>query len=138
MLATTALRSRTWADTQPQDAPVRRHHPLTGTYVPGTRTSLERRCGGGGSGFVYQAIDQRTGKTLAVKVLREDKLDRHDAMLREIQILREVHSPWVVRFERSGVLPDGRPWFAMEYLDGRSLSGVLASRRIVEVSRVID
>ena len=43
---------------------------------------------------------------------------------REIEIVRQLDHPNIVRFFDSGVC-DGRPWFAMEYVAGPSFDAVL-------------
>ena len=46
---------------------------------------------------------------------------------REIEIVRRLDHPNIVRFFDSG-LHDGRPWFAMEYIAGPSFDAVLEER----------
>ncbi|CAN5692816.1 hypothetical protein BH11MYX3_BH11MYX3_32680 [soil metagenome] len=47
-------------------------------------------------------------------------------VLREACILEALQHPGVVRVYESGVLPDRRPWFARELIEGSSLAGTLA------------
>jgi len=85
---------------------------------------VETVVGIGGMGWVYRASHALTGQRVALKVLREDQLelDRSiDRMMREASILASVSHPGMPRFFECGVLGDGRPWIAMELIDGISL-----------------
>jgi eukaryotic-like serine/threonine-protein kinase len=86
---------------------------------------VERLLGMGGMGWVYRARHELTARSVALKILREDQLayDRSiDRMMREASILASVSHPGIPRFFECGVLDDGRPWIAMELLDGASLT----------------
>ncbi len=48
------------------------------------------------------------------------------AVLREACILEALQHAGVVRVYESGLLPDRRPWFARELIEGSSLAGALA------------
>ncbi|HEX4474558.1 MAG TPA: protein kinase, partial [Polyangiaceae bacterium] len=75
--------------------------------------------GRGGNGIVYRAADE-AGRDVAVKtVIGATDLER--AYLRsEIHALRRIDHPGVVRIFDDGI-QDGRPWFAMERLQGETL-----------------
>ena len=69
-------------------------------------------------------------RVAAVKVLAAELAAEQGFVLRferEIDILRRLDHPHIVRFFESGV-SDGRPWFAMEYVDGPSFDAVLEQR----------
>jgi serine/threonine-protein kinase len=62
---------------------------------------------------------------VALKVLREDQLRQEraiDRMMREAAILATVSHGGVPQFYECGLLPDGRPWIAMELIAGTPLS----------------
>jgi serine/threonine protein kinase len=130
---------RTDEVTRPVDAPVVREHGLTGRLLMGTDLRLETRVGRGASAMVYRATRARGGAPLAVKVLHERSKDSvRQRFLREVEILRQIHSPWVVKVAGKGTLPDGRPWYAMEYVDGQSLARVLnATKGGTDPARVV-
>ncbi|MCA9709671.1 MAG: serine/threonine protein kinase [Myxococcales bacterium] len=130
-------RRRAWDETRPLSADARPPRMQADRCLPGTSIRLGPRLGGGGSGVIHRAIDRVTGRTLAVKLLREDRPDHADGLRQEAELLQHIDSPWVVRLHRSGTLPDGRPWLAMEMLEGQPLSRWLARRRRVELPRVI-
>lgn len=114
------------------------------TIRPGDRVSsyrIERMVGTGGMGWVYRAIHALDARVVALKVLREDQvvLDRAvDRMMREASILASVSHPGIPRFYECGLLDDGRPWIAMELVEGQSLqarmqSGVLCADEVIDV-----
>jgi len=47
---------------------------------------------------VYKALDKRDGKIVAIKVLEIDEQDTTD-LQREINILRECHSDYIVQYK---------------------------------------
>ncbi|MGE5346628.1 MAG: serine/threonine-protein kinase [Acidithiobacillales bacterium] len=103
------------------------------------RSSVERiahyrvlkRIGRGGMGIVYRAVDERDGRLVALKVIREsetsgdeDAAHAHEARIRfdrEAEILRSLLHVNVVAFYEIGE-EDGTPYLAMEYLDGVPLT----------------
>jgi len=90
-----------------------------------------KRIGRGGMGIVYQAVDERDERTVALKVIREaegpgDESKAHLAEARvrfdrEAAILKSLLHVNVVSFLEIGE-EDGTPWLAMEYLDGTPLT----------------
>jgi serine/threonine protein kinase len=86
---------------------------------------IERLVGMGGMGWVYRARHELTARSVALKILREDQLafDRSiDRMMREATILASVSHGGIPRFFECGMLDDGRPWIAMELVEGASLA----------------
>ena len=81
--------------------------------------------GRGGMGVVYRARDPRTGEGVAVKTVLWAGEGALAAIRREIIALQAIRHPGVVKILGEGVL-DGRPWYAMELLEGRSLRQRLA------------
>ena len=92
-----------------------------------------KRIGRGGMGIVYQAVDERDGRLVALKVIRDAETggaegDRHahEARVRfdrEAEILKSLLHVNVVAFDEIGE-EDGTPWLAMEYLDGVALTSL--------------
>lgn len=81
--------------------------------------------GAGGMGAVYRATHALTHRPVAVKVMREDQLTQEravDRMMREASILASVSHDGLPTFYECGILDDGRPWIAMELIEGYSLS----------------
>jgi formylglycine-generating enzyme required for sulfatase activity/serine/threonine protein kinase len=85
----------------------------------------------GGMGVVYRAGDPGIGRSLAVKVLREEYRERPEWVLRfvaEAQITGQLQHPGVPPVHERGCLPDGRPFFAMKLIQGRTLAELLKAR----------
>ena len=79
----------------------------------------------GGMGWVYRARHELTARCVALKILREDQLafDRSiDRMMREASIIASVSHAGIPKFFECGMLDDGRPWIAMELVEGISLA----------------
>lgn len=111
--------------TQLQVPSVERHEgPLrTGSMVSAYR--VERLVGSGGMGWVYRARHLLSDQLVALKVLREEQVRQEraiDRMMREAQILATVTHGGIPRFHECGLLEDGRPWIAMELIEGTPLS----------------
>ena len=102
----------------------RRSGPLrTGSLVSAYR--IERTLGTGGMGWVYRARHVLDDRTVALKVLRDDQIQQDralDRMMREAQILATVGHAGIPAFFECGLLDDGRPWIAMELVEGTPLS----------------
>lgn len=100
----------------------------TGVSAAG-RWRLQRELGSGGMGQVFYATreepasDQGASHYLqqaAVKVLWSHRANDESMarFFRERRILAALDHPGLARFLDGGFLADGRPWFAMEYVDG--------------------
>ncbi|WLW49983.1 serine/threonine-protein kinase [Streptomyces sp. YU58] len=93
------------------------------------RYRLERRLGSGAFGTVWLAHDDVLRAPVAVKVLADNwsaRLDVRERFLSEARMLRRAGSDRVVQVYDIGELPDGRPYFVMEYADGGTLADLLA------------
>ena len=101
---------------------------------PGTQLgywTITHRLGQGGMGAVYAATEADIGTTVAVKVLampdwrnpnlREEFEKAKERFLREARAASRLKHPNVIGIHAYDNLPDGRPFFVMEYLPGRSL-----------------
>src|SRR5687768_5241906 len=93
--------------------------------LPRTRVQIRGRLGEGGGGTVYRGVHIDLKRTLAIKVQQDARPDARDSFLAEARAAVKVDSPHVVEVVDYGELPDGRAWYAMEYLRGRSLARVL-------------
>ncbi|MFE9612240.1 serine/threonine-protein kinase [Streptomyces sp. NPDC006012] len=94
------------------------------------RYLLERRLGTGAFGTVWLAHDDQLDAPVAVKVLADNwshRLDVHDRFLSEARLLRRADSKRVVQVYDIGELPDGRPYFVMEYADAGTLADLTAA-----------
>jgi serine/threonine-protein kinase len=87
--------------------------------------------GRGGRGVVFRVSDPELKRPLAVKVLRLDLLGEADAerrFLEEAQVTGQLQHPGIVPVHAIGRLADGRPYFAMKLVQGRTLAPLLAER----------
>jgi len=112
---------------------------------------LGERLGAGGMGEVYCAERSDGGFTqrAAVKIVRAGMAtEAVVARFRlERQVLARLEHPAIARLLDGGVAPDGRPWFAMELVDGvpitdfaraRALDLEARLRLVVEVAHAVD
>jgi serine/threonine protein kinase len=104
--------------------------PPEGTF-PGYE--LLRELHRGGQGVVYQAIQKATRRKVAIKVLHPGPFSGSAGRTRferEVQVLGQLNHPNIVRLHDSGVTADGRCYYVMDYIPGRSLEEVIADRRL--------
>jgi len=85
---------------------------------------LVRQLGEGGMGAVYLARDPALKRDVAVKVLRPDLA--RDAVARtrferEAESVAAISHPNVINIYTVGQMPDGTPYFVMQFATGRSL-----------------
>ncbi len=92
--------------------------------LPGTRYRLVRELGRGAMGVVYEAFHVDIGRVVALKVLPGEHAtsarfsERLRAEARAIAKLRHEHLVTLYDF---GLSADGRPYYAMELLEGETL-----------------
>ncbi|HEY0178314.1 MAG TPA: serine/threonine-protein kinase [Dokdonella sp.] len=83
------------------------------------------RIGRGGMGVVYRGVRESDGfrHEVALKLIRRgfDFDDVQARFLRERRILSRLSHPNLARFVDGGVAPDGRPWFALDYVRGTTI-----------------
>jgi tetratricopeptide (TPR) repeat protein len=85
---------------------------------------IVRMLGEGGMGVVYLAERDDLGNMAAIKFLRDAWLSpaRRERFLAEQRTLAQLNHPSIARLYDANVLPDGTPWFAMEYVEGVPLT----------------
>jgi serine/threonine protein kinase len=100
--------------------------------------------GEGGMGTVFQVEHVALGRTYALKVLRSRVVERDPTaaqqFLREARTAARVRHLNIVDVFDFGHLPDGRPYFVMELLEGESLAdrvsrGALPPHEVVAIAR---
>lgn len=84
----------------------------------------------GGMGSVFRARDHATDRDVALKVFADAKSFFSDRFARETAVLSELHHPGVVAYVGKGLAPDGRPYLAMEWVEGATLRQILRARRL--------
>jgi serine/threonine-protein kinase len=82
-------------------------------------------------GVVYRVHDPALKRTLAVKVLQhhhQDNLDLKRRFLEEAELMAQLQHPGIAPLHDVGELPDGRPYFSMKLIRGRTLAQLLQER----------
>ncbi len=110
-----------------------------GVQVPGTSYRVTGWIGDGAMGVVYSAEHVELERKVALKILRPDA-SRSPAFAemfrREAKNASKIGSHYIVEVFDLGELPDGRVWFTMPMLQGRSLRA-LAVEESLDPGRVI-
>jgi serine/threonine-protein kinase len=94
------------------------------------------KLGAGGMGEVFRAYHPGLGREVALKVLSQ----RGDAQLearfvREVRAMAELAHPGIVRVYDCGATEDGRLFYTMERLEGRTLAQLVHARGPLEPAR---
>lgn len=91
---------------------------------------IRREIGKGGMGRVYEALDPYIRREVAMKVLLDTPSDEDRArFLEEAQITGQLEHPNIVPVHDIGFTPQGKLFFLMKRVVGRSLEQVLDSIR---------
>jgi serine/threonine-protein kinase len=95
------------------------------------RFRIDGELGRGGMGVVYKGFDPALNRSVAVKVLKPDlsadpSLGRR--FVEEAQLAGQLQHPGVVPVYELGRLPDGRLFFVMKLVRGRTLADLLRER----------
>src|SRR5262245_3850487 len=85
----------------------------------------------GGMGIVLRCRDRVLDRELAIKVLLDNYRDQPDLVRRfieEARITGQLQHPFIVPVHKLGTLEDGRPYFAMKLVEGRTFADLLRER----------
>lgn len=95
---------------------------------------VEGLVGRGGHGEVYlaQRADGQFDQRVALKLLRVEALSQFDNFHNERQILAGLEHPGIARLIEGGLSPDGRPYMAMEFVEGEDIQSY-ASRLKLDI-----
>ena len=111
--------------------------------LPGARLGpfvVLERIGRGGMGVVYRGrrAESDFAQDVAIKLIRRgfDFDDVQARFLRERRILAKLEHPHLARFIDGGLAPDGRPWFALEFVQGETVTRWCDGRRLDLRARV--
>ena len=102
--------------------------------------TIGNRLGRGGMGAVYEAVDEATGQTVALKTLVAHLGDDPGLRRRfaaEIEVLKTLRHPGIVQLLAFGE-QDGHPYFAMELVPGKSLEQMLRAGRRFSWRETVD
>src|SRR5207248_3072716 len=105
---------------------------------------IQRKLGAGGMGEVYLAEQIAVGRKVVLKLVHAHLLSGDEVIRerfeREARALAQLNHPNIVQLYTFGTASDGRPYFAMEFVDERSLadelgrSGPISERRALTVA----
>jgi serine/threonine protein kinase len=106
---------------------------LVGTTLEGAYR-ITRPIGQGGMSAVYEAVQLRLNKRIAVKVMARELALNEEALARfhrEAEITSHLGHPHLVSVMDFGMAPTGQPYLVMEYLEGTDLA-----HRIHDIGRL--
>jgi serine/threonine-protein kinase len=118
---------------------------LVGTVLEGAYR-ITRLIGEGGMGAVYEAMQLRLNKRVAVKLMARDLAANREALARfhrEAEITSHLGHPHLVTVFDFGQAESGEPYLVMEYLEGEDLDhrlrrvGRLPIETVVHVVRQV-
>ncbi len=116
-------------------------HPYLGRLLDG-RYLLDRHLGGGTSGSVYRAHDQKLDRPFALKILRlgeeaddaDEKLRRFD---KEVEALSRIRNPHVINIYESLRLGSQTPAMLTEYIAGSTLREMIEGAKHLDVDSAL-
>jgi eukaryotic-like serine/threonine-protein kinase len=94
--------------------------------------STKEKLGSGGTGEVYLAHDIRLGRRVALKLLDPGLIDDNISrtrFLREARLAAALDHPNICTIHEVGEA-EGRPFIAMQYVEGKTLRQVIAGRSL--------
>jgi serine/threonine protein kinase len=97
-------------------------YPEPGVLADFGPYQVRERIDNGGMGEVWRAYDHIACREVAIKIpryLSDPGLRRRFAT--EVSHQARLEHPFIARLYDHGVCPDGTPYFAMEYVDGKPL-----------------
>ena len=111
------------------------HPDKVGPYL------IDRKIGAGGMGNVYHGVHELTKQEAAIKVLpvamaREDGFVQRFS--REIDALRQLSNRHIVQLFQDGETTDGTFYYAMEFVDGHTLTAEITNRKKLPWKDVIE
>ncbi len=96
------------------------------------RYAVDREIARGGMGAILAARDPDLARDVAIKLLLESHVSKsgyRERFVEEARITGMLQHPGVAAVYELGELPDGRPFFAMELVDGETLDAQLTARK---------
>ena len=97
-----------------------------------SRYRVVREIAQGGMGAILAGFDPDLGREVAIKVLLPRHLDKpgyRERFIEEARITGLLQHPGIVAVYELGELPDTRPFFAMQLVEGETLDAQLSARK---------
>jgi serine/threonine protein kinase len=101
------------------------------------RYRIIRQIGSGGFGVVYEAVDDRLQKRVAVKRLNKDDAENFARLRTEALATAKIHHRNIVGVTDFDALEDGTPFLVMEYAEGEDFRDLLERDSPFEVGRAV-
>lgn len=101
--------------------------------------TLEEKLGEGGMGVVYRARHALLRRPTAVKLLQPDRIGTESLARfeREVTLMSQLRHPNTVTIFDYGHTPDGVFYYAMELVDGATLSDIVEQTGPMDFARVV-
>ncbi len=101
-----------------------------------------RMVGQGGMGVVWEAVDHRLGRAVAMKVRSGGTERSVEALWVEARLAAKIVHPGIVPIHEAGVTASGEPYYTMDLVDGTSLravmrEGAMAPARALQIARSV-
>ncbi|MFH1574934.1 MAG: protein kinase [Acidobacteriota bacterium] len=112
----------------------------TGSGASLAHFRLLKEVGRGGMGTVYRALDTLLDREVAVKVLSEELSaapEFQERFVREAKIVARMADPNIPQIHFIG-RAEGCLFFAMEWIDGRTLEGLIREEGLVPPEKALD
>ena len=96
--------------------------------------------GRGGFGVVYAAEQRAVGERFAIKVLAPELAGDDDMIkrfMREAEIVRALAHPSIIQANEIGRLPDGRPYFVMDRVNGLGLHQLIGTLGVLPLADIV-
>ncbi|MGA1479228.1 MAG: protein kinase domain-containing protein [Candidatus Actinomarina sp.] len=94
--------------------------------------------GEGGMAFVYKAKDTQLKRFVAIKTLKPNYVNQDtfvERFRREAQTAANLNHPNIVQIFDWGI--DDEPYFVMEYIEGNTLTSIIAKNRTISLSDIL-
>ena len=108
---------------------------LVGPYL------IHETLGSGGGGQVYRAEHRVLGRPVAIKVLHAENARSPEGLarfVREARVVNMIRHPAIVDIFEFGELPDGRPYFVMELLEGSDVNRLIQTQGRFSPQEMLD
>jgi eukaryotic-like serine/threonine-protein kinase len=93
---------------------------------------LEQEIARGGMGVILRSSDLVLNREVAIKLLLKTHLGKphlHQQFMNEVRITGALQHPGIIPIYETGCADEDRPFFAMKFVQGRTLAQMLASRK---------
>ncbi len=102
------------------------------------RYEIIQLLGEGGMSYVYKANDKQLKRTVAIKTLKPNYVQQEkfvERFKREAQTAANLNHPNIVQIFDWGIGEE--PFFVMEYIEGNTLTSIIAKRRTISLNDVL-